>query len=294
MTLTSPPDPTPTPTPTPVPAAQAATGVGTAAADGDYGTSYVAHHVPGEHTRLRTLEVAFDRDTTRVLSELDLPTDARCLELGAGAGSVAAWLADHRPLGHVTATDTDTRFLRFPSSARIAVAQHDAVHDGFPPGTFDLVHARALLCHLPQRQELLARAVSWVRPGGWLVIEDLSVRAVDASPHPLFRKVTRAGEALLAATVGSDLRWADTLPDRFLELGMEEIKSSTAQGTIGDHSATDAFWTATFDQAVPALLGKGFLTTHDIDAMRTLHRTPGFTDTGISLVSVRGRKPREH
>lgn len=255
-----------------------------------YPGSYVAHHVPGEHARLTTLQAAFDPATLRVLNGLDLPIAAHCLELGAGAGSVAAWLATHRPHGHVTATDTHTEFLRFPPSAPIRVLQHDAVTDDFPPETFDLVHVRALLCHLPQREELLQRAVDWVRPGGWLVIEDLSVRAVDASPHPLFQKVTHAGEQLLATTVGTDLRWADTLTDRFLKLGLKEVTTSTAPGTVGDHSATDAFWKATLDQAVPALLDKGLLTRHDIEAMHALHRAPHFTDTGISLIAVQGRK----
>ncbi|MFK0124737.1 methyltransferase domain-containing protein [Streptomyces nigra] len=61
------------------------------------------------------------------------------------------------------------------------------IREDFPPETFDLVHAGTLLCHLPQREELLHRAVGRVRPGSWLVIEDLSVRPVDASAHPLFR-----------------------------------------------------------------------------------------------------------
>jgi SAM-dependent methyltransferase len=263
---------------------------GAAQAPEGYAGSYVAHHVPAEQARLHTLEAAFDPATFRVLDRLDLPEDARCLDIGAGAGSVAAWLATHRPLGQVTATDTDTRFLRFSPSMPIRVLQHDAVREDFPPETFDLVHTRALLCHLPQREELLRRAVDWVRPGGWLVVEDLSVRPTDTSPHPLFRKVTRAGEELLAMTVGTDLRWADKLVGHFPELGLDDVDFSTAPGTVGDRSATDAFWTATFDQAVPTLLDKGLLTLHDIGAMRALHRSPAFNDTGISLISVRGRK----
>ncbi|MEU6665639.1 hypothetical protein [Streptomyces sp. NPDC046727] len=47
---------------------------------------------------------------------------------------------------------------------------------------------------------------------------------------------------------------------------------------------------ATSDQAAPALLEQGLLTRHDIENMRALHRTPSFTDTGITLISVSGRK----
>jgi SAM-dependent methyltransferase len=261
--------------------------------DKGYSTSYVAHDVPGEDARLRTLEAAFDRASITALARLNLPDTAACLELGAGCGSIAAWLSTHRPRGRITATDTDTRFLDFPSSSPVDVLRHDVVHDDLPDCTYDLVHARALLCHLPRREEVLRRIVGWLRPGGWLVIEDLTVHHTDASPHALLKKVTRAGEDLLAATVGSDLRWASTLPDQLRALGLHHIGSRTTLGTIGDGSATDAFWTATVEQAVPALIGGGFLTAQDIDAMRALHRTPGFTDTGVSLVSAWGRKPQQ-
>ncbi|WP_394437734.1 class I SAM-dependent methyltransferase [Streptomyces sp. SGAir0957] len=258
-----------------------------------YSTSYVAHDTPGEAARLHTLEAAFDHASITVLTRIDLPATAVCLDLGAGSGSIAAWLGTHRPQGRITATDTDTRFLHVPpapSSAPIEVLRHNVVHDDLPAAAYDLVHARALLCHLPERDEVLQRAVHWLRPGGWLVIEDLTVEPADASPNTLFTRVTRAGEELLAATVGSDLRWASTLSGQLHGLGLHDVGSSTALGTVGDNSATDAFWTATFEQAVPALLDGGFLTDREIDEMRALHRTPGFTDTGISLVSAWGRK----
>jgi ubiquinone/menaquinone biosynthesis C-methylase UbiE len=36
----------------------------------------------------------------------------RCLEVGAGRGSMAVWLAEQvGPTGHVVATDVDTRYL---------------------------------------------------------------------------------------------------------------------------------------------------------------------------------------
>lgn len=60
------------------------TGTEHSAAEG-YAGSYVAHHVPGERARLRTLETSFDPATLRVLGCLELPADAHCLDLGAGA-----------------------------------------------------------------------------------------------------------------------------------------------------------------------------------------------------------------
>jgi 2-polyprenyl-3-methyl-5-hydroxy-6-metoxy-1,4-benzoquinol methylase len=41
-----------------------------------------------------------------------------------------------------------------------------------PAGRYDLIHARLVLSHLPQRRDVLARLVQALRPGGWLVVED--------------------------------------------------------------------------------------------------------------------------
>ncbi|HZM84459.1 MAG TPA: class I SAM-dependent methyltransferase [Candidatus Limnocylindrales bacterium] len=40
---------------------------------------------------------------------------------------------------------------------------------------FDVIHARAVLTHLPERDEVLARLVAALRPGGWLLIEDVDI-----------------------------------------------------------------------------------------------------------------------
>ena len=66
----------------------------------------------GELERLRGLEAIEDAATIALLSELKLPVDACCLEVGAGAGSIASWLAAEAGKdAHVVATDIDTNLL---------------------------------------------------------------------------------------------------------------------------------------------------------------------------------------
>src|SRR5690606_2581390 len=69
-----------------------------------------------------------DRFTTWRLSPYVTPT-SRCLEVAAGAGSIAAWLAEHA--GEVTATDTDPTHVaalaeKYPN---LAVRRHDLATD---------------------------------------------------------------------------------------------------------------------------------------------------------------------
>ena len=41
-----------------------------------------------------------------------------------------------------------------------------------PEGPFDLVHARLVLVHLPDRDRALRTMIDVLRPGGWLLVED--------------------------------------------------------------------------------------------------------------------------
>jgi SAM-dependent methyltransferase len=52
------------------------------------------------------------------------------------------------------------------------VARHDITADAIPLARYDLIHARLVLSHLPQRRDVLVRLIEALRPGGWLVIED--------------------------------------------------------------------------------------------------------------------------
>ena len=77
------------------------------------GHRYLSGHIrDGELARLRAIESVCDRWTTGVLERFGSLAGWRCLDAGAGAGSVARWLARQTgPAGQVMAADLDTRFL---------------------------------------------------------------------------------------------------------------------------------------------------------------------------------------
>ena len=65
-----------------------------------------------ERARLDLLEEAHDPITRRRLSTLGVKPGSRCLEVGAGGGSIARWLGEQvTPSGAVVAVDINTRFL---------------------------------------------------------------------------------------------------------------------------------------------------------------------------------------
>jgi 2-polyprenyl-3-methyl-5-hydroxy-6-metoxy-1,4-benzoquinol methylase len=171
-----------------------------------------AHEARG---RFHALSALFDPGTIRHLEDRSIRPGWQCLEVGGGAGSIAAWLATRvAPTGHVLVTDIDPRFLEPSDTPNVEVRQHNTVTDPLPDAAFDLIHVRAVLLHLPAREQVLTRLVSALKPGGWLVDEDLD--AVSALPHPTIYP----GEILLKTQLAmmrlTDDRGVDALAGRCL------------------------------------------------------------------------------
>ena len=124
-------------------------------------------------TRFSALADIFDPGTIRHLTEIGVGSGWHCLEVGAGGGSIATWLCDQvGSNGHVLATDIDTRFLETLNRSNLEISRHDIESDPLPLAKFDLVHFRLVLGHLPNRDEVLGRLVTALRPGGWILAEE--------------------------------------------------------------------------------------------------------------------------
>jgi len=189
--------------------------------------------------RLELLQECFDPGTLRRLAGLGVDRGWRCLEVAGGAGSVTRWLCSRvGPDGSVVAIDLDTRFLDEIQAPNLTVARCDVVRDALPDGGFDLVHVRALLMHLHERDEVLRRLVDAVRPGGWLLIEE-----PDAYP------LLTAGTDRLAATWrtlgaaaapnGFSLDTGRRLPQLFESHGLVDIRCE-ADGSFFPGASTMA------------------------------------------------------
>jgi SAM-dependent methyltransferase len=132
--------------------------------------------------RLDALELAHDAATQRRLRAAGSQPGWRCLEVGAGRGSIARWLGSAvGPRGQVIALDIDARFLRDVDPQTIEVVEANVVTDPLPPGPFDLVHARLLLMHLAARDQLVPRLVDVLAPGGVLLLEEHDTFPVTAT-----------------------------------------------------------------------------------------------------------------
>src|SRR5262249_14529585 len=160
-----------------------------------YGDRLYSHRNPGEADRLGALARVFDPCSFERLRPLVTPGLRTC-DVGAGLGTVAGWLMDASG-EQATVVDLDVRHLGGRGFHEI---QADITEPGFTPGVFDLVHARFLLMHLRDRENVLARMADWVRPGGWLVVSDAWDLGASSSPNTAYRETAAVASELAART----------------------------------------------------------------------------------------------
>jgi SAM-dependent methyltransferase len=89
-----------------------------------------------------------------------------------------------------------------------------------PGAPFDLVYARLLLYHLPERLGVLRRLWDAVAPGGHLLVQDYDVRSVGVLPalESIDEVVRLVVDAFSAA--GCDVRVGACLPELFAQAGI--------------------------------------------------------------------------
>lgn len=257
-----------------------------------YANGILGHAVPTEQRRLQLLQDMLDPETFRILSSLELGPTARCLELGAGEGSVARWLGEHRPDGSVLATDTELSFLEGSAGPNVEVRRHDVTRDDLPPSSFDLIHARMLFNNIQERDAVLRRVVGWLAPGGWLVIEEPDAFPCDSSPYPAFRRAIQAFERMFSESHGADTRWARGLPIYLTKAGLVDLGLSVNMQPAGNGAAVgNEFWRIFMTQLGPRMVDAEMLSDIELKEVLALFDDPTFVEAAHATVSAWARKP---
>jgi hypothetical protein len=249
------------------------------------------HQQAGE--RLDALAALFDDSTFRHLSAVGLGSGWQVWEVGAGGPSVPSWIADQvAPDGHVLATDIDTAWLE--GAERFEVRRHDVGRELPPPGPFNLVHARLVLVHVPDRDAALTAMVSVLRPGGWLVVEEADpalqplVCLEERTPAERLANRLKAGFRALLADRGVDLAYGRSLPGRLRAAGLVDV-AADAYFPIGG-AVNAELERATTVQIRDQLAQVGLATDAEIDE-HLANVATGQLDLATSpMITVWGRK----
>lgn len=246
--------------------------------------------------RFASLSALFDPVTLRQFDACGIVDGWRCWEVGAGGSALVRAVAKRIGLsGHVLATDIDASWTKDAASPNVEILTHDVALDPPPGESFDLVHARLVLVHIPERQRALHNMLSALKPGGWLVIEDADpalqpLSCIDAyGPDQELANRIRHGFRSLLSKRGADLSFGRKLPRMFRDAGLIDI-------------AAEAYFPITMPECAPLEIAtikmiRGDLLDHGIASDEEIEQHLENVRTGVldlsqpPMISVRGRKP---
>lgn len=252
------------------------------------------HQWKTERDRLADLELVLDPPTWVILSTLGSMEGWRCLDVGAGAGSVARWLCDRvGPGGYVVGTDLETGFLEESTLPNLEIRQHDIVSGQLETNSYDLIHARGVLEHLPEREVALANMVSGLKPGGVLVIQDadyISFVAQSDHHHELFDKGQRAFYKVISAA-GWDLNFGRKTANALRRAGLVEVRMEVYAFEWGADLPGTLMWKYSFERFREKVISNGLLSEPDADAFLKLLNEPEFRAMSPLVCVAIGHKP---
>lgn len=241
--------------------------------------------------RLELLEQAWDPDTHGLLRNAGLAPGWRCLEVGGGGGSIVQWLCDEvGPDGSVVTVDLDTRFLTAIDAKNLEVIEANVVTDGLPPGPFDLIHTRAVLMHIPERDTVLPELVGRLRPGGTLVLEEPDFHAFEGAESPGYRDFFLRFGRIAQAAVGMAPDWGRTLPARLARLGLCDVSARALTAIYPGGTPQAEFYSITLMQTRDLLLANG-VTEAEYDGAIAWLADDSQWFPGPAMVQVTGRLP---
>jgi SAM-dependent methyltransferase len=240
--------------------------------------------------RIELLENFADPYTFRWLDELVEPGSS-CLEVGGGAGSVARRLTELvGPQGRVVAVDLDTRFLEEIEAPNLEVCCQDITAGGLPEGQFDFVHTRAVLMHLPERDRVLSDLVRTLRPGGWVLFEEMDSGPLEFFASGLYRDAWRVAIAA-QERAGISYDWARRLPSLLAGAGLADLGAECLSVLYPSGHPMSELVSLSWMQVLDRLP----MPDEDRQLLdRALHLLdePGEWLGGLGLVTARGRRPR--
>ena len=167
-------------------------------------TSYAFGDVDLAARRLQLLDQVFAEPSRALLGVAASGPIGLAVDLGCGPGWSTRLLSETlRPL-RLAGLDSSQSFLRMARAAGppgTAWFAHDVTSVPFPTGPADLLHARFVLCHLPEAETVLHRWLGQLKPGGYLLTQD---DQVIVARHPALVSYEEMARSLVAAR-GADL-----------------------------------------------------------------------------------------
>jgi SAM-dependent methyltransferase len=249
-----------------------------------------------ELARLKRIDEYMGPTTERRIERLGIGQGWKCLDVGAGAGGVARWMAERTGRdGRVVATDLDPILAQDPELPQLEIRRHDILQKGMETDFYDLVHCRLLLVNVGNVALALERMIYALRPGGWLIVEEPGESRLpgvgDADPR--VAEYNCLTEEFLAAVAehakAVDLSLYRRLPGLLEAAGLVSIGgevSNTVVGTAGRGAVV-----GTIEGMRPLLAETSFVKDGRVNRLLALCADSTLLTLGGSTLCLWGRRP---
>ena len=244
-----------------------------------------------ERERLAMLAAVRDPKTFSAFERIGLTKGMHVLEVGAGTGSVSRWLS-HKvgDEGKVVSIDIDLQF-HDDMPDNVEVKKLDIENDPIPIESFDVIHARAVLQHLPSREEVIPKLIQALKSGGWLMLEDGQFLGFGeqglAEPYKTIHQIMAAG---------SQEEWRDPnfglqILERFRANGLTKLDIMGDVWAMRPNEPSGEWWFLALERAIPRLIEAGLMTPDDAQNVLEQVREPDFVMISpVSMITI-GQKP---
>jgi SAM-dependent methyltransferase len=245
--------------------------------------------------RFDALSTMYDHGTFKYLENCGVGSGWNCLEVGGGGGTIAAWLAARvGPTGHVLVTDLDPRFLDGSKFSNLEVRRHNIVTDPLPEAAFDLIHARLVLIHIPERELVLNRLIAALKPGGWIIDEEFDSLSLPCDPDLSPGEVKLKTQTALFRVVeeqGIERRWGRLLYGRMRALGLVDVRAEGRLFMWHGGSVGASLMRANFEQLHGTLTAGGLVTEEELRQDIARLDYPDFMMPSPIMWTALGRRP---
>jgi SAM-dependent methyltransferase len=244
--------------------------------------------------RFRALSELYDASTTGYIERLGLARGCACLEIGAGGGSIARWLAALVSPGRVVATDRDMPAFDVSGLANLELLRHDIAVESLPDATFDFVHARLVLMHLPEPELAVSRMVQALRPGGRVLLEEFDVPPLTSeAAWDVDATTLRTSIAFRAAMErsGVDMQCGRRLPGMMRAHRVVSIGGQGRMSLWTGRSAGAHLMRSNYVGLKERMIDDGLILAADFDADLARLDDPDFVAVSPTMWSVWGRLP---
>lgn len=247
-----------------------------------------------ESERLRTNEAIWDAGTLERLERVGVSPGWAVLEVGAGTGSVAEWLAQRvGPTGRVTAIDLEIsrlEWLQAPNVERVAM---DLRTEEPEADTYDLVHARMVVQHLPDRKAAIEKLVRALKPGGLLFLEDTDSMTIfrSATSEDFLKDVAEAGYGLMRRS-GHEPRGGHFDLEAALELELDEVSAEGRAVLVRGGSRQAQHYVLWLESLRSRITAEGELDDARLDEAVAEMSSPKNRWLTQVMISTFGRRPR--